>query len=286
MDKHIGTLVEDIYTTIKKGVELKEEEKKELGSKLVDAVLQGLGKKEEQPKGQLRMSNFGTPCKRKLWYTINRPEAAEEIQPWTRFKFAYGHVLETIVLWLAKKSNHSVVGEQEKIEFNGIIGHRDAIIDGLTVDIKSANSRGMDKFKEHQLESNDPFGYLDQLSLYTKASTKDDRLMIKKEAAFLAVDKELGHLVLDKYKVKDITEEEIEATKEMLRQSEPPRRHYDPVKDGESGNYKLGMECRYCDHKWSCWPGLRMFLYAEGPRWLTRVVREPNVKEITPTNAA
>lgn len=289
--KSISSLIPDIYTAVDNGIELTEDEKKELGAKLVDSVMQGLGKKEEQPKGLLRMSNFGTPCKRKLWYTVNMSEAAEKLNPWTRIKFTYGHLLEQVALLLTKKAGHKVNGEQDTVNYEGIKGHRDAVVDGVLIDVKSANARGMDKFRDHRLESDDPFGYLDQLGLYAAAGRDDPLVEVKREAGFLVIDKELGHLVLDRYKVKDITKEEIDATKDMLKQPDPPRRHYDPVKDGESGNYQLDMPCRYCDYKHVCWKdsnngvGLRTFLYSNGPRWLTRVMREPNVKEIT-TSAA
>ena len=288
--KSINTLIPDIYEQVDKGLILTDEEKQELGTKLVDAVMQGLGKKEEQPKGLLRMSNFGTPCKRKLWYIVNMPEVAERLNPWTKIKFAYGHLLEAVVLLLTKKAGHEVTGEQDTLSTENIVGHRDAVIDGVLVDVKSANARGMDKFREHKLESDDPFGYLDQLALYSRASQSDPLVSVKKEAAFVAIDKELGHIVLDKYKVKDITKEEIDDTKRMLGSDTPPRRHYDPVPDGKSGNYQLDMPCRYCDYKHECWKdanggkGLRSFIYSTGPRWFTRIVREPEVKEIT--NAA
>lgn len=281
--KSISSLIPDIYTAVDNGIELTEDEKKELGAKLVDSVMQGLGKKEEQPKGLLRMSNFGTPCKRKLWYTVNMSEAAEKLNPWTKIKFTYGHLLEQLALLLTKKAGHKVEGEQDEVYFEGIKGHRDAVVDGVLIDVKSANARGMDKFRDHRLESDDPFGYLDQLGLYAAASHDDPLVEVKREVGFLVVDKELGHLVLDRYKVKDITKEEIDATKEMLRGEHPPRRHYDPVPDGKSGNYQLDMPCRYCDWKKECWSntnngqGLIEYIYSNGPKWFTKIVKEPRV---------
>lgn len=285
----LSNLVPDIYKTVEEGITLNKAERAELGEQLVEAVLQGLGKNEEQPKGLLRMSNFGSPCERKLWYTVNTPEKAEPLEPWARIKFTIGHLLEAMILMVGKKTGkHAIEGTQTELDFHGIKGHRDAVIDGVVVDVKSANSRGMDKFKNHALESDDPFGYLDQLSLYTAASKADPLVTVKKEAAFLAVDKESGRLVLDKYKVKDIDEATIEAKKQMLQSNTPPRRAYLPEADGKSGNQKLGLECSYCPYKRTCWAdanrgkGLRGFLYSGGPRWLTWVEREPqdHVKEI------
>jgi len=284
--KNINNLVPDIYKVVDEGIELTDLEKTELGKELVNAVMQGLGKREEQPKGLLRMSNYGTPCKRKLWYSVNFPELAERIAAHTRIKFTWGHLTEALALFLTKRTGHKVEGQQDELDVQGIKGHRDAVIDGVTVDVKSANSRGMQKFREHSLDRDDPFGYLKQLSLYTTAAKDDPRVSVKREAAFLAVDKELGHLVLDKYKVEEISAEEIQETKEMLEHNEPPRRHYTPEPDGSSGNLKLPIACAYCPYKKECWKqsnqgrGLRTFIYSTGPRWLTHVARAPNVPEV------
>ena len=282
--KNINNLVPDIYAVLDGKTKVTEGDTKELSELLASTISQKLSHGDQ--KGELRMSNFGTPCKRKLWYTVNLPGAAEPLQPWARFKFLYGDILETLVLWLAKKAGHKVEGEQDELVLEGIKGHRDAIIDGVTVDVKSANSRGMHKFKDHTLERDDPFGYLDQLSLYAHASRDDERVAVKREAAFLAVDKELGHLVLDKYKVKEITDEEIDDRKRMVSSDDPPRRHYTPESDGASGNTKLPVACSYCQFKKECWKnsnggkGLMGYLYSTGPRWLTHVAREPNVPKL------
>jgi len=58
------------------------------------------------------------------------------------------------------------------------------------------------------------------------------------------------------------------------------------VPEGKSGNMKLGVNCSYCPHKVTCWDdanngdGLRLFLYSNGPMWLTEVQKEPKVQEI------
>ena len=68
----------------------------------------------------------------------------------------------------------------------------------------------------------------------------------------------------------------------------PPPRCYDEEPDGTSGNMKLSVGCSYCAYKNDCWSdandgqGLRKFIYSKGPRWLTKVVNEPNVSEDIP----
>ena len=52
------------------------------------------------------------------------------------------------------------------------------------------------------------------------------------------------------------------------------------VADGKSGNMKLAVGCSYCPYKKVCWPNVRGFAYANGPRYLVEVVNEPQVPEI------
>lgn len=288
--KSIKTLPQDIHNLFATGV--KEEDKvfDDFGREMAELMKRRLSPDEvAKENSSLRMSNFGTPCTRKLWYTVNKSELAEPIPPKTKFKFLYGDIIEALTLFLAKLSGHKVEGEQEQVKVNGVVGHRDAVIDGVLVDVKSANSRGMQKFRYHKLETDDDFGYLDQLGLYLEASQSDPLVAVKKEAAFVAVDKEMGDIVVDIYKKPDKNyEEEVEDKKAMLANPEPPKRRYMPEVDGSSGNMKLPFQCSYCQFKHTCWQdsnggkGLRGFFYSNGPRWLTKVVREPNVDEIGP----
>lgn len=281
MDKSIESLVPDIYTLVDKGTKIDEEGLHKAVHSLAAILRYRLGEDREKSRSTLRMSNIGSECDRKLWYQVNTPDAAEPLPPNVRIKFLYGDLIEWLILYLAELAGHKVEGEQDELDIGGIKGHRDAIIDGVLVDVKSANSRSFDKFKYHKLEQDDPFNYLYQLSLYLEGSKHDENLKIKKEGAFLAVDKEMGHIVLDKYKKLDIDYDKFIAEKKAkVAQSDPPRRRYFPVPHNKSGNLQLDTECRYCPYKQTCWPELRTYLYANGPVYLTKVIVEPNVPEI------
>jgi hypothetical protein len=276
--KSITTLVSDIQQRLLSNKAPSDERVKELGCRIADAVAEQLRGKGGNDK--LRMSNFSTPD-RKLWYSCNTPEDAEPVSPEARLNFMYGGVVEEIMLFLSKEAGHDVKHEQKEVELNGVLGHIDGVIDGVLVDVKSANSRSFDKFKYHRLDSDDPFGYRDQLSLYVRASEDLPDVKIKKQGAFLAVDKERGQLVLDTYTSKDTDyEKETIRKRSMLNERVPPPRCYLPVPDGKSGNLKLGVECSYCPFKKKCWPEMRTFLYSDGPRHLVRVEREPDVDEL------
>ena len=241
---------------------------------------------EKQGGPSLRMSSIGEKCARKLWYKEHMPEVAEKIPGHTAIKFLTGDILEEIILTLAEQAGHKVEARQEEVIFEGVKGHVDAIIDGFIVDVKSANSRSMEKFRRHTLERDDPFGYLDQIGIYAEALRDDPRLVTKGEGAFLAADKELGHIILDRYRLpKRDWKGIIASIRDKLSWAEPPARAYIDEADGKSGNRQIPMPCRYCAFKKECWKdsnggmGLREYIYRNGPRWLTKVIREPNVLE-------
>ena len=227
-------------------------------------------------KPTLRMSNIGRPD-RQLWYDINGKGEKEKLLPATLIKFAYGDMIEQMILLYAKMAGHSVEQEQAEVEVDGIKGHIDAVIDGVLVDVKSASSFSFQKFESGALflPGNDPFGYVAQLCGYMEATGCV-------RGGFLAVDKTLGKLcfcevpsdVVRGYKVRD----RIKNIKEVIASDVIPPRCYPDVPDGKSGNMKLSTGCNYCPHKFNCWEGLKTYYYSTGPRYLTKVLREPKVE--------
>ena len=131
----------------------------------------------------------------------------------------------------------------------------------------------------------DPFGYVAQIKGYAHSEGRDNRF------GWLAMDKQNGHLTYLLYDTEDTQafvhntisydiEERIEHIKEVVQQKEPPEHCYEAVDDGKSGNKKLAVGCSYCSYKKTCWPDVRGFAYANGPRYLVEVVNEPQVPEI------
>lgn len=277
-DPRIETLTEDIERVLTKGVDLHpylSDSLKVLGETLAEK----LAPEVEREVGDLRMSNFGTSCVRQLWYRVNKPKSAEPVDAHTKLKFLYGHVIEWLMLLLAKAAGHKVEGEQTTLVVEGIPGHRDAVIDGHLVDVKSSSKFGFQKFKTNKVPEDDTFGYTDQLSLYHHASIDD--LTDKETASFLALEKESGHFVLDTYTLpKRDWATEIRLKKELVYAPEPPERGFKPVPYGKSGNEALPTACSYCAFKKTCYPGLRTFLYSGRPVFLTKVEREPDVLEL------
>ncbi len=269
--KSIDTLVEDIYSVFDQEIHVTPEETKAFGEELARVVVEQVSERKDR---HLRLSNVGTPCRRKLWYTINASELAERMPGHARIKFLIGHVTEAVILFLARLAGHAVTDEQRTVELHGIRGHIDALVDGELVDVKSTSPYSFNKFKEGLTRANDAFGYLSQLGTYAAA-------LNLKRGHFLPVDKVLGKLHLDSH---DLPEKDyasvISEVQGVLASNVPPDRAYTDEPMGSSGNRKLCVACSYCEYKTSCWPGVQPFQYSHGVTYLTKVVRPPKVDRV------
>lgn len=284
INKKIETLVEDIEGVLVKGLEDNENSRSivdRFGSWLSKSIAARLIRNERKP--ELRMSNIGKPCERQLWYEVNQPELGEPLRAETYMKFLFGDIIEELLLFLAELAGHEVTGRQDEQEIEGIKGHRDAVVDGTVVDVKSASTYSFKKFKEGTLKENDSFGYIPQLQSYLSAGQTDDTVTEKSKAAFIVLDKTIGHITLDVHEKDEVNWSDIyKAKKEVIADKDnlPPRGFSDEP-FGQSGNMKLGINCSYCPFKKTCWPEARTFLYSTGPITLTKVELEPRVPELT-----
>ena len=278
--KKIDTLVRDIYDLFDKDDWTPDQTHVEqFGRRLAIHIANRAS--ETRGKPTLRLSNLGVPD-RKLWYSINKPELSERLPPEAKIKFLFGDILEELLLFLAKEAGHTVEGEQDTLDINGVKGHRDAVIDGRVVDCKSASSYSFKKFESNALRGNDPFGYITQLGSYLAGSRDEEIVKDKTVASFLVIDKQLGKITLDTYP-KDSTDHNklVDYKRKVLELKEPPEtKCYPDVPEGKSGNRKLDIGCSYCPFKWDCWGNLRAFLYSTGPVYLSETVKEPRVPEV------
>lgn len=186
------------------------------------------------------------------------------------------------MLTLAKAAGHDVQGEQDEITLDGITGHRDAVIDGCIVDVKSSTGLGFEKFKNGALGQNDLFGYLDQLDGYVVGSYDDPLVTTKDRGYILAVDKELGHICTYEHFVRERSiKERIRTYKDIVSLREPPPCTCETVPDGGSGNIRLGTRASYSPFKHYCFPNLRTCIYSGGrPVFFSKVVKWPVYKGI------
>lgn len=266
--KNIHTLRDDIYSLTK------ENNWRSKVAPYFKVLLEGSTR--EVPS--LRLSQMGPRCPRALWYSINRSDLEEPVQPWVQIKFCYGNIVEALVLACAKAAGHKVTGEQDALNVDGVVGHRDCVIDGCVVDVKSSSSKGMDKFRLQTLPANDAFGYLPQLESYMVGSYEDPLVRVKDKGYILAVNREMGHMELYEHVFpKDEHERihrRIEECKAIVGASEPPTCTCG-TELASFGNTKLGLTASYSNYKHSCFPGLRTFIYSKGPIFLSKVVKIP-----------
>lgn len=275
----IESLVTDIQKVLTDGVELTDEQANIFGSRMASLIKTRLVR--EPRAGTLRMSNLGKPD-RQLWYEVNESHTSEKPHPNAYLKFLYGDVIEELVIFLAELSGHKVEGVQDEMNLHGIVGHRDAVIDGMTVDVKSASPFSFKKFQAGLTHDKDAFGYLAQINNYIVAGEDDPLVIDKTRGGFLAINKVTGDIHLDIHKKSIVPMDEIiKHKKEVVALPEPPEEKCYPDEPiGKSGNMKLGVNCSYCSHKFKCWENLRGFAYSYGPVWLTHVEDEPRVPEI------
>jgi len=224
---------------------------------------------------------MGDCCPRALWYSVHKPGEAEPLPPWANFKYTYGHIIEALALTLAKAAGHRVEGEQDELNVLGIKGHRDAIIDGCVVDVKSATSFKVAESKRGSLEKNDSFGYLDQLDGYVLGSANDPLVTVKDKGYLWFIDKTLGHMNVYEHTARfGRIRDRINEYKIITESRTAPTCTCRTRPSGASGNIELDVKASYSAYKHVCFPTLRTFLYADGPKYLTHVVRRPEVPEI------
>jgi hypothetical protein len=283
MTKTLDTLISDVDQLMESGFEVSDKDATLLAESLTGVLKLRLSDQLSGPrKRTLRMSNLGKPD-RQLWYEIKSDLPAEQFRGNTLRKFLFGDIWEAVILWLCQLAGHTVEKQQAEVEVDGVVGHIDAVVDGVLVDVKSASTYAFKKFRNGTLQDDDPFGYYDQLAGYAKALDLD--------GAWLAVDKTTGSLALLRASAEELgvdqVSDRITHIRGVLESDTAPERCYAPVDEGKSGNQILSMNCSYCPFKFDCWSdandgiGLRTFLYYDGPKHFVTVVKEPQVKEIT-----
>jgi len=279
--KTIDTLIHDIYNTLETksyGEDVHPEEIcARFGSVCADILREQLDARDN--RGRLRLSAIGKPD-RQLYNQYHGVEG-EPLRGPTYLKFMYGHIVEALLLSLVELSGHRVRDNQKEVQVEGVKGHIDGYIDDVLMDVKSCSSFGFKKFRNNTLHVDDPFGYVAQLRSYAHAEGQDTY-------GWLAMDKTTGALAWLQYHepapegapyADAITWSVPDRVKHVKKLVDGPLPSvcYEPVPDGKSGNMQLATGCRWCDYKAVCWPELQVYKYSNGLRYLTKVVKAPNV---------
>src|SRR5271157_3599488 len=110
----IGTLIPDIYKVVQTDWMTEE-----LANQLARDIAHRL-KDGGHNRRQLRLSRLGPRCPKALWHSVHTPELAAPMPPWVHIKLLYGHILEALVLTLARAAGHRVEGEQDELVVSGV----------------------------------------------------------------------------------------------------------------------------------------------------------------------
>jgi hypothetical protein len=263
--KSIKTLIKDVEDVLRRNdglvaSDLSENIVREIGPR----VYENFGPKES--RGTLRLSQMGSRCPRSLWASVHSPSSQEAFTARAKLNFTYGHVIEALLISLAKVSGHEVTGEGDELYAYGVRGHRDCVIDGCVVDVKSTNSFGYKAFKSGDV-SEDMFlrDYLDQLDGYLVGSASDDLVRVKDKAYIWACDKVLGHTCLYEHKFRpDRIKELIERNKAIVDSETPPPCECGTIQE-KNGNVRLDIKASYNNYRYFCFPNLRTFIVKGKP---------------------
>lgn len=290
MPKTIYTLVDDIYKLFDTGKEIPTKDIVILSRNIAKTIYKRLRDtaRKRRPASVLRMGSIGQGDKL-LWYT-SRDKEPKVFTAQEKIRFLYGDILEELMLFFAEQAGHEVTGKQDFLTLEGLRGIRDAKIDGVNTDVKSASPAAFFKFENRSIlePKNDPFGYVMQASAYAQADQKKPYEECDEAAALFAINKSNGKLttvVIEDIDQPDVAKRIIHLRK-VIASDVPPERCYEDVADGKAGNRKIGSNCSYCKYKEDCWSdandgaGLRIFKYSNGWRFLTHVEKLPAVDEI------
>ena len=282
----LDSLVQDIYKTIEplssgEPIDISEEQIDAFGESMKEVMRSWANPTKRDSTFSIRMSNVGKHP-RKLWFDSKSKDERSPINVPTQIKFLYGHMLEELVKLFVVVSGHDLTGQQKEVVVDSVVGHIDCIIDEEVVDIKTASSFAFNKFKYGTLRDDDAFGYLGQLAGYEESEGTNN-------GGLLVINKESGELCF--YRPEDLDKpnirNKIKNIRTALKKPTPPVDYcFKPVLDGIKGNEKINKNCGWCEHKFKCFKnsnegkGLRVFQYAKGYTFLTKVAVEPKVQEV------
>lgn len=274
--KTIDTLTADIAKLFE-GHTIGEVFEDKFGPELTAMFVRRFKEYGEARSNTLRLSNVGQPL-RKLWYTV-KGFTGESLTADAKVKFLYGDLIESLFIALAIEAGHTVEHSQKEVSVDGVVGHIDCVIDGVLVDVKSASTPSYKKFISGEIYGNDPFGYVAQLTGYKQALGVE-------RAGWFIIDKTLGHFAFIGLKEEsnyDLSKR-IRQVRDALGSDREPEKCYSDKSNDKQGNRVLDVGCSYCGYKENCWrdanegKGLIVRSYYNGPRWFTKLVKEPRLK--------
>ena len=271
-------LVHSYLSAVRKGAAtMSEENIKGIAKHVEQAVRRQFKTRDSKKDFRLRASNVGkAACQ--LWFQKNRPETAALPSSNFLLRMMIGDITEAVFKGVLKEAG-ATFEQPERIETTlageKVSGEYDLVLDNKVDDIKSASPWSFkNKWIDGEtIEKSDPFGYVGQLAIYATGKNVEP-------GGWWVINHSSGEFKYVKYTSN--TEEvlkKLTATVKTLKDN-TFKRCYKPIKETfygkETGNYILGVECRFCDFKHACW-GEQL---SEEPSKVSRAKMKPLVNYI------
>jgi len=216
---------------------------------------------------RLRMSNIGRPTCQLQMKKAGAP--AENEKYFFLMQMMIGDMHEIMAIAIMEAAGVNITSQKERAEFaaDGVVikGESDLSVDegdGDQIwDVKSCSpwsfehkfSKGFDAIAE-----NDAFGYVSQGYSYAEGTGK-------KFGGWIAIQKVTGEWSIceapQDVKTHDAAIERAKDVVKTVVEDAPFKRCFEDIEEKwykkPTGNRTLDIACKYCEFKWTCWPGLQ-----------------------------
>lgn len=180
--------------------------------------------------------------------------AGRPLSPETRMTFLTGHLLELAVYMFSDMIGSPIKNIQGKVDVDGVKGSIDGTVSDWLVDVKSMSAASFDISKKNGGIDNG-FGYLTQMAIYKKG-------MKLLKGAWIAVNKNKGNIEVfeerepnNEWRVA-VAMKNIDIVKASTPTNLPPipyEAEEEIVRKQFTGKKKMPFNCKFCDHRESCW---------------------------------
>jgi len=241
-------------------VEIDEQWIDDAAEQFKEAMKKQFLQQEDQGGFRLRMSNIGRPLCQLQMEKSGAPKAR---RPYNHIiRMAIGDATECIMEIVLRAAGLNVTGGKSKVELPigpaKIKGEDDIEIDHRVWDTKSASPWAFtNKWADgtEGLRKSDDFGYLAQLTGYSRGQGKDP-------GGWFVVNKSTGEVAAVQ---SDLTDEEmnkilsdVEQKVVALENDEPFQRCFEAEEETyyrkPTGSMRLPTPCTFCDFMKTCWP--------------------------------
>ena len=204
------------------------------------------GVREKREKKAPYFSSIGKCLRQQAYGLLGYPEDGKELDSRAKMVFFMGDMAELAIVQVAKVAGVRIEATgsgQESVEWNGMRGRPDGIVDGTHVlEVKSMSSFSFRDFEGGKLD--DGYRYQCNAAMIALNLKKTVIVALNKDAGVLA------EMIIDR---DPLIEADIKARLDTLAKvtkEDLPYRPYAPDAKGF-----LPWQCRYCAFYNICWPG-------------------------------